>query len=101
MSINTRVRGVNYPIVPTITVNDEPIDLTGAVMKFSYSNADNTVLTIDGVVEGEIGEVTFTPTVDVDFQVAGTFDYDIQRVEGGFTYTHQIGQLLISDDITK
>ncbi len=100
MSTRTRVRGDNYPIEITFKVNDEPIDISGAELKFSYYNADNEVKTISGVSQAETGVCKFIPQ-GTDFQVAGTFTYDVQRVDGGYTYTHQKGTLLLDDDVTK
>ena len=102
MSDRTRMRGDDYPISPTFRVDGVAIDLTGAVVKFSYENVDNAVKTITGVADGvEVGLAVFTPDKGVDFQVAGIFTYDIQRVDAdGFTYTHQKGTLIIDDDVT-
>ncbi len=100
MSTRTRVRGDNYPIEITFKVNDIAIDILGAELKFSYYNKDNAVETITGVAQAETGVAQFVPTV-TDFQVAGTFTYDVQRVAGGYTYTHQKGTLLLDDDVTK
>ncbi len=100
MATKTRIRGDDYPILITFSVNGTPVDLTGSVVKFSYKNADNETRTITGSNTENIGEAEFIPESGVDFMVAGTFVYDIQRFAGGYTYTHEKGTLLIDDDVT-
>ncbi len=100
MSTRTRVRGDNYPIEITFKVNDIAIDIVGAEVKFSYYNADNSVETIDGLITPDTGVAQFVPQ-GTDFQVAGAFTYDVQRIANGYTYTHQKGTLLLDDDVTK
>ncbi len=100
MSTKTRVRGDDYPIEITFTINNEPIDLTNSVLKFSYKNEENPVKTIIGTPTATVGVAEFIPESGVDFMVAGTFIYDVQRVAGGYTYTHLKGTLLIDDDVT-
>ena len=96
----TRTRGDDYPILITFNVNGQPIDLTGSVLKFSYENAEQTVLTLTGTNTANIGEAEFIPNSGVDFMVAGVFTYDVQRVAGGYTYTHEKGTLILDGDVT-
>lgn len=96
----TRVRGDDYPIHINFSVNDSPLDLTGSVLKFSYSNSDNTVQTILGTPTATLGQAEFIPNSGVDFMVEGVFTYDAQRVAGSYTYTHLKGTLIIEGDIT-
>ena len=94
-----RVRGDNYPVSVTFSVNDVPIDLTGSVLKFSYKNDDEVAKTITGSPTSDVGIAEFIPDVG-DFLVEGTYNYDVQRVAGGYTYTHLKGLLIIEGDIT-
>jgi len=94
-----RIRGDNYPIEITFSVNDKLVDLTGSTLTFSYKNANNAPKSIVGTPTEKFGTAIFVPS-DTDFLVAGTFDFDVQRVAGGYTYTHLTGILLIKDDVT-
>ncbi len=100
MATKARVRGDDYPILITFSVNGTAIDLQGSVVKFSYKNADEPVKTITGSNTANEGEAEFIPESGVDFMVAGTFTYDVQRFAGGYTYTHEKGTLLLDDDVT-
>lgn len=96
----TRVRGDNYPITATIKLNGTIVDLTGAIVTFSYYESTN-VRTIAGTITTPSnGIVTFLPSAS-DFQLVGNFPFDIQRVQGGYTYTHLKGSITITDDVTK
>lgn len=96
-----RVRGDDYPFRTTIKVNGEEIDISGSEIKFSYKNAENEPRTILGsIVDGELGVVEFVPQSGIDFVVSGVYEFDVQRVAGGYTYTHLKGTLLLSDDVT-
>ncbi len=97
----SRVRGDDYPITAIIKVDGEAIDLSGSTLTFSYENSDNTVKSITGSTTATIGEVEFIPNSGVDFIVSGVFTFDIQRVAGGYTYTHLKGTLIIDDDVTS
>jgi hypothetical protein len=101
MSITrTRTRGDDYPIKITFSVNNEPVDLTGSIVKFSYKNENEAVRTITGSNTATTGEAEFIPESGVDFQVDGVFTYDVQRVSGGYTYTHEKGILILDGDVT-
>jgi len=94
-------RGDDYPIPAIISLNGEVVKTLGDdVTTFSYKNKDNTVRSIIGTPTAVDGEIEFFPEIGVDFQVVGTFEYDIQRVRNGRTYTHHIGKLLIGYDVT-
>lgn len=95
-----RVRGDSYPIKTTIKVNGSPIDLTGAILTFSYREG-STLHTINGRITDAInGIVEFFPSAS-DFQTVGSFPFDIQRNQGGYTYTHKKDMLVILDDVIK
>lgn len=107
----TRTRGDDYPILITFRARTQaqadageeatPVDLLGAVVKFSYKNETQTVLTITGTNTDNIGEAEFIPNKGTDFEVSGVFQYDAQRVDAsGYTYTHETGTLIIDGDIT-
>lgn len=96
----TRIRGDDYPIVVVFKVNRVAIDVSTAVLKFSYKNKDNAVRTIIGTATGTLGEAEFIPESGVDFIIAGMFTYDAQRIADGYTYTHEKGTLIIDDDVT-
>jgi len=98
--IRTRVRGDNYPMLINFSVNGSGVDLTGSLIKFSYKSEAGVTKTINGTMTEMVGQAEFVPEVDVDFIVAGQYSFDIQRVAGGYTYTHQTGTLLITDDVT-
>jgi hypothetical protein len=100
MSELIRFRGDDYPILASIKVDGEAIDLTGSVVTFSYKNSDEAVKSIVGSQTSNLGEVEFIPLSGVDFQKVGVFAFDIQRVGNGFTYTHLKGTLIIDDDVT-
>lgn len=103
MSVLKRVRGDNYPVEATLKVNGTAVPIPdGATALFSYIKKGETVpKTITGIISNPaLAEVKFFPT-ETDFQEAGMFKFDIQKVVGGIRTTHLIGQLVIDDDITK
>jgi len=95
----SRVRGDNYPITATIKVNGKLIDLTGSIMTFSYKSNSEAKRSINGTLTQNKGEVEFYPAAE-DFQVAGKYQFDIQREIGGIISTHLRGTMLLEDDIT-
>ena len=99
----SRVRGDNYPIEATITVNGVAVDLTGSTMTFSFKLADDDVveapIEVDGVLGDEVGLVLFTPTVQ-QMGIVGQYDFDIQRENGGVVATHLTGTMLLTKDVT-
>jgi len=99
METLTRIRGDNYPITISFSVNGELVDLTGSTVTFSYKNEDNAIKSIVGTPTANLGEAQFIPDA-TDFLVAGTFTFDVQRVANGYTYTHLKGTLLIQPDVT-
>lgn len=101
MVVKTRIRGDDYPIYIMYKVNGNAIDLTGSILEFSYANANNAVKTIIGTPTEVVGRAEFIPLKGIDFQVAGTFSFDAQRIAGGYTYTHLNGKLILEDDVTK
>lgn len=98
----TRTRGDDYPFGAMIKINGSAIDISSAVIKFSYKNDTEAVKTIIGVptTDGKDGLATFTPATGIDFMVSGIYSFDIQRVEGGFTSTHLQGTLILKGDVT-
>lgn len=102
MTIINRVRGDTYPVEATLKINGLPVNLTGAIVNFSYKKVgDPQIKTILGVHDNSTnGIVVFTPTAD-DFTIAGTYDFDIERYQDGIKITHIIGRLVLADDITK
>jgi len=95
-----RTRGDDYAVPAIISLNGSPIDISGDVVKFSYKSEDVAVKTITGTPTATTGEIEFFPEIGVDFMVAGVFTFDIQRVSGGKTYTHQKGILILDGDVT-
>jgi len=102
MSDFKRTRGDDYPFVFNITINDVVVDISADVLKFSYKNDTEALKTIDGVLltDGTDGKVEFIPNSGVDFMVSGVFDYDVQRISNGYTYTHAKGKLILDEDVT-
>jgi len=98
MSDIKRVRGDNYPFIFTLSINDTVVDISGDTVTFNYDK-DNKK-TITGVLDtdGTDGRVKFIPTAN-DFLESGVFNYDVQRVSGGYTYTHAKGKLILDEDI--
>lgn len=95
-----RYRGDSYPFEAIIKMNGIVVDLTDATVTFSYKEK-STVRKIAGVITSAVeGKVEFVPTA-TDFQVSGTYQYDIQRSQNGFVYTHGRGTIQILDDINK
>ena len=99
MTTMTRVRGDNYPLTATITLDDTAFDITDSLVKFSYKNESNEVKTIVGLPTNTVGGVSFIPTA-TDFLVTGVFSFDIQRITDAYTYTHVKGTLIIDGDVT-
>jgi len=99
MSILTRARGDNYPIQITFKDDNGAVDLSGSVIKFSYKNSTEAVLSITGTNTVNLGEVEFIPSTS-DFLVVGVYSYDVQRVAGGYTTTHLKGTLILDGDVT-
>lgn len=102
MSTITRKRGDNYPIGFNFKVNGVAVDLSGAVIKFSFKNikTDETT-TVTGSPDAEVlGRGIFTPTA-LEMSVAGQYLYDFQRDVSGVIYTHKSGDMLLEDDVTK
>lgn len=102
MSLITRVRGDNYPILATLQINGAAVLLDVAdVITFTYTNDTFPVTSIIGTItDAPLGKVSFFPAV-TDFLVTGSYSYDIQRVSNGIKTTHIIDKLKLIDDINK
>jgi len=102
MSDFTRTRGDDYPFTFEITVNDAIVDISSDTLKFSYKNDTEVLKTIDGTLltDGTDGKIKFVPNSGVDFTISGVFEYDVQRVSNGYTYTHAKGNLILDEDVT-
>lgn len=102
MSDFTRTRGDNYPFIFEITVNNAIVDISADTLKFSYKNDTEALKTIDGILltDGTDGKVKFVPNKNIDFMVSGVFEYDVQRISNGYTYTHARGNLILDEDVT-
>lgn len=94
-----RYRGDTYPIVATLKVNNVAKDLTGATITFSYVSSSQAKKTITGVISDALsGEVMFIPGSE-DFQVAGTYNYDIQYRLEDLIVTYDVGTVVLKKDI--
>jgi len=106
MSITfSRVRGDNYPIEASITVNGKAVDLAGSTMTFSFISIDADAeieppIEIFGVLDPDnVGKVLFTPTA-TQMNKVGQYNFDIQRENGGVIATHLTGTMLLTLDVS-
>jgi|FLOH01.1.fsa_nt_gi hypothetical protein len=94
-----RYRGDNFPFSATIKLNGQKVDLTGADVKFSYKEGTIVRTILARYDDPTSGVAIFEPSLE-DFQKVGTFEYDVQRIQDGFTYTHMRDKIIIEKDIS-
>lgn len=95
-----RKRGDDYPLIGYYRMGGVLTDVSGATsLTFSYEDEAGSVRSIEGT-QIEIGVVEFIPESGADFITKGVYTYDMQRVQDGYTYTHDDGFLHITKDVT-
>jgi len=97
-----RVRGDLYPIEASLSINGEPVNLTGAVVKFGYirNNTKFANVIIGTVTDAPAGKVRFQPTAG-DFKEAGEFTFDIEVTVNDIPTTYKVDRLRIKEDVSK
>ena len=89
-----RFRADTDPIIINVKSNGIAMDLTGSTLTLEYGTK-----TISGTLTDAVnGQVTFTPTGGIDFQVAGQFKYKVVKVNGTIKKTLIKNVIVVDDD---
>ncbi len=103
-----RVRGDNYDLSLTIVdINDEPIDLTGAVVFFTVKDAlqrsdlqAKISKEVYSFTNPTLGEVNI-PLTSEDTDLVGLFKYDIKVIKASVTTSTFTDDIIFTDNVTK